>query len=632
MFADAMEHSLEEGDVSRRSIRIALKHWLYNSMRKSDTGNKTRGSSSTVEEEEEDEDDDRASSSGRSLVISTLTLSNSNSNSNSTSRSNPDSNSVTQPFAVTLDTPGKNTKGTRFRGSLRGKLDRIKLSYMDFTQRSTAGFPVQFLNSCGSEMDDSETTKGISTCDTPLALSIGLRDSTAERSNASSGSDEDKLSCYKSFRTGLEDLNVLFEYTMRNGLSSRDSSAMFMDSVGSESFNFYRRGRRSRSQSTPFKALVYEDLQRDDSELLNIISRCSEVVEEEQGELPSSIENTKPTENELNSQTGPVSPGITSETKFKNSDFLAELPPPSRQYDENIVLYVDTSMNFSTGSKRMFPGLKGTLQQSQENCQNEFPEGGSDCDYSQISESQTSAYSITSESSCSTMSSGDLTSSAQSSREPSSEVYSIPTFREGNNRRLSVSGIISTLRSPGVTEGDLEKLVGSRGKLEYQGSAFYDELPENYFESVSHNNNSNEGTMENSLSSPDLGDSNDLIIGFPKSKNCSVRFYDKSQLLVYGPQGGGGSGGGKLKETIKDKEPLSVRSILKRKENIRSDIELKVAQSCDAVDVKSFLKSFKYYEKIKSNEHERYSRIRESQMERYYSWERSGSWMGKNRR
>ena len=677
MFADATEHSLEEGDVSRKSIRLAFKHWLYNSMRKSGGSS---GKNRAVDGCETQNGDCVASpgSSGRSLVVSTLTLSDSDSDSGSNSvKETQVGYTPEQLFS------GKNSKNTRFRGSMREKLDRIKLSYTDFTQRSN-NFPVPFLNSCGSEMDSCETGSL-----TSFPGVLGTLDSMAERrsndnnNNNTSGSDGDRLSCYRSFRTGIEDLNVLFEYTMRNGLSSGGSygtnydncdigigdidmsSVMFAGSDRSVNPGLYTTtgGKRGKSRSTPFKALIYEDLQRDDSELLDIISRCTEVAEEEpQGSgkfVGSEVESlgsmgasTKHTGNELNIQTGLDSGDVLSSKGTTSSLAVCEVPP-SRQYDENIVLYVDTGMNFSTDSSKLFPRLGGHLREPQENCKIEHRDVSSDCEYSQISESQTSAYSITSESSCSTMSSGDLTSSVQSSREPSSEIYCIPTFRETNSRRLSVSGIISTLKSGEVTERDLGKLVekltlcgAKRKKLEYQGSAFYDELPENYFEGVSvnnSNNNNNNDTTEDSLSS-DLG-FND--VSDSKSKNCSVRFYDKSQLLVYGPQGGTKRDNGETLSTLEPltthrdrgvvksgglKEPLSVRSILKRKENIRSDIELKVAQSCDAVDVKSFLRSFKYYEKIKSNEHERYSRIRESQMERYYSWERSGSWTGKNRR
>lgn len=197
----------------------------------------------------------------------------------------------------------------------------------------------------------------------------------------------------------------------------------------------------------------------------------------------------------------------------------------------------------------------------------------------------------------------------------SSKVYSIPTFK--NERyKLTIADIVESLYHGVVTDKNVvSNTMNEKLNYNYQNENFFQELPDNFFDKSE--------ISTNLLFNPVNTLNNQINEDNNEKKNPSIRFNDKCSLLVY-----------KKKERPKTVNSSIIlpeyKSILKKKENKRKDIELMKVEQCDKVDVKCFFQKFYESENRKMEEDDKYQKVRERQLDRYYKEENSLSILEKN--
>ena len=226
----------------------------------------------------------------------------------------------------------------------------------------------------------------------------------------------------------------------------------------------------------------------------------------------------------------------------------------------------------------------------------------------------------------------------------SSQVYTIPTFRN-ETKRLNIANIITSLRnrSVGTIRSTYRHHGGMNRSVSYRDNHFYDTLPDKYF-----TNDQNEEN-ENNVDSDDDGNYYDVTCESDKFYNSiksiepgyynrsmnsytinnesnSVRFNDESKLFIYTPKR---KGPGTLRNdqillqqnNLDSGGAFELKSILKTKDHNKIDVENARAICCDSVNVKSFMKALNDYEEKRLDDDRNNAISREKQLNRYYSKE-----------
>lgn len=226
----------------------------------------------------------------------------------------------------------------------------------------------------------------------------------------------------------------------------------------------------------------------------------------------------------------------------------------------------------------------------------------------------------------------------------SSQLYTIPTFRN-ETKRLNVAKIVTCLRSS--SQETVRSTYNNPSRINrrpsYRDSHFYDSLPETYFADQSNEVIENNSSTGKNDKYQDLSNESDKIYNSIKSAesgyyntrmdNCainndgnSVRFNDESRLLIYTPKR---KGPGTLRndqillqqQNLDSNATPELKSILKTKDHTKTDIENARAICCDSVNVKSFMKALNEYEEKRLDDDRSNAISRERQLDRYYSKE-----------
>lgn len=190
----------------------------------------------------------------------------------------------------------------------------------------------------------------------------------------------------------------------------------------------------------------------------------------------------------------------------------------------------------------------------------------------------------------------------------SSKIYSIPTFKNERNK-LTIADIVESLYQDVVSNRNVGSILISKDlTYNYQDKEFFQQLPDNFFDKSE--------LLTNQLFNPINISKTKFNQEKSERKNPSIRFNEKCSLLIY-----------KKKERPKTVNSSIIlpeyKSILKKKENKRKDIELMKVEQCDKVDVKCFFKKFYESENRKMEEDGKYQKVRERQLDRYYEEEHS---------
>ncbi|CCF57054.1 hypothetical protein KAFR_0C00590 [Kazachstania africana CBS 2517] len=372
----------------------------------------------------------------------------------------------------------------------------------------------------------------------------------------------EKLSCYKSFRTSSRDLSLLFEYTMKD-----DSS----------DFNF-----ESKANSNPpiLKSLLFSGRptsQQDHNNktlpiFSNNLSTSADIVIE-----AKTTENKRIYDKVLQELVSLKNSGFTRSKKTSvrlldndslGSDSLAStsmvVPDVTYENDTSVsCLLEDTesSIAINKRSELMDPSPYSKLKPNNKEVSSV---------YSSLLESSTT----------------------------SSKVYTVPTFRE-QVTRLNIKDIIDSLRNGTLTEKQLTGMKRCvQQKLNFKNSTFYSELPSDFFENES-------VPYEEPV---DICEKEDDILD---TTETSVRFDTTSKLLVYTPK--------KIQPIPDSKASMEPHSILKSRDNSMMELENQQALRCERANLKTFIKSFNFFEGKREEEEIDNAKQRESQLQRYYS-------------
>lgn len=226
----------------------------------------------------------------------------------------------------------------------------------------------------------------------------------------------------------------------------------------------------------------------------------------------------------------------------------------------------------------------------------------------------------------------------------SSQLYTIPTFRN-ETKRLNIANIVTGLRNRSVET--IRSTYRHHGRMNrgvsYRDNRFYDTLPETYFTDDQNEENENDSSPDKDDNYHDLSCESDKFYNSIKSiepgyyntnmsnhtinnEGNSVRFNDESKLFIYTPKRKGPA-------TLRNDQILlqqhnldsggtpELKSILKTKDHNKIDVENARAICCDSVNVKSFMKALNDYEEKRLDDDRNNAISREKQLNRYYSKE-----------
>lgn len=426
--------------------------------------------------------------------------------------------------------------------------------------------------------------------------------------------DIEGFECSKRFKTNFKDLGLLFDNSMRNHNNFVDVSTT--------------------REIIPFQNLSYDDISKlsskerkvsmasfssDQSHELNNLQhdnrglkRSSEV---NQGiELKNEVNDSQLNESQNNSKRLCKEENIEDD-KGKSETSIRDIYILYMENNE----YEKSNHDNPKNDKDMVVSVPGKFVDEELDVKNNSTdsevemEETSSSSLSESTNSISSTDTTTSNTTTSTYTSGYSFSNSSNESDIPNIVYTIPTFRqETNNRTFNVSTILKRVSEGTLNENNLLQLFQNNGsgkaKLSFRSKKFYDKL----------NNEDKIGQKEakEGLENPPNTKNDDEL------EKSIVKFDNCSYLLIY-------------KKTETRKKPntehlsntfprlnqtsTSPKSILKTKENCREKEESKKAKECDSVDYRSFIGYLEHFENRRNNEEPELGKIREQQLNNYYS-------------
>lgn len=467
-----------------------------------------------------------------------------------------------------------------------------------------------------------------------------------------------RVSCYQSFRTDPKDLSILYDYAMNTSLGELQKTS---DDT-----------KRSNFQGSLFRRLVYQDLSNED--FLEKFKNSSNTVVPEQLDLfrndsTSSIyssiydfgdysDDSESGENciEDNAIIQAVTPAAihistllenSGNTKRSSKRLLStgRAGGSKRQrHDINKESFVDTV------SKQIIPDA--TLLSVEDSMSPHVPglekagEGSSDGSNSSIEidhflSQPKNMNSVSDEDNSSVPSLVPEENSTSTSRitSESSQLYTIPTFRN-ETKSLNIANIVSNLKNGSIHTTRLICLNTNDDKkgVSYRDKHFYDSLPDKYFcnESIDSSLDENEDLTNEEFDDPETtftfshpydtirsGKMGRQDLSVINNDGNSVRFDDHSKLFVYTPKRKNLVYSRNENHLLDSDKTRSLKSILKTKDHISTEIENARAICCDSVNVNAFIHSLNDYEEKRLTDERNNALSRENQLNRYYSKESS---------
>ncbi|GCE99701.1 hypothetical protein ZYGM_002397 [Zygosaccharomyces mellis] len=423
-----------------------------------------------------------------------------------------------------------------------------------------------------------------------------------ENSGGSDNYNGEALECYRMFRTQPEHLDTLFDYTMKSALNPVSPS---------KSVDFNDDGILAKEMQL-FQNLKYHDI----NSILEPVAFSPPRVWDTDKQID--LKNSEAADgsgicssNSNDSKGGEECPTLSMDSTEIESCTTGDSPEESCDLTPSVYLANElttkdgAAVSHSSNDSFTSAEVEETSYEDSQDTQNTLCSSGSP--------------DINSES-----------DSGSDSSDSNTIIYKIPTFKQGRGK-LNVSGVVQSLKNGTLTEENLNRIAksGFLG-ISFRSKEFYDQPP-------SSSEDANEQIQECEQEVPVFSSENDGIetggIEFAGNGEA-VKFDRYSQILVYRVTKRNvrnkefndstlklsNKGNGTI--TSKASEPLcGSKSILKKTGNEREPEETTRATLCDKVDVKSFLSYFEYFEHQKHSEEINLGKVREQQLNRYYSKE-----------
>ncbi|KAG0655795.1 hypothetical protein C6P45_002899 [Maudiozyma exigua] len=508
---------------------------------------------------------------------------------------------------------------------------------------------------------------------------------------------KEKNSCFQSFRTNPKDLSILFDYAMNTSVGDLQNGDEITKGSISKNPNLFKRlvyedaseedildeiNRHSQCTDNDIPSLfnlgdsssLYSSLYDLDDDSIDTDALCSagnypDDYELNYNSLPDMV-NASSVLIGNSSQRMKRQHVVDEEQNSKRQRFNLDYdsffqPPPieslssaSSSYSEQVNLTEASYSQEDGGNKkdnelniiRDIEAAQNRQEKSnvKDNEHHNYEEDVT-CESGKLSDflSKTKVVTIESSDKSSTVPSlvtDDKSTSTSRITSDSSQLYTIPTFRN-EAKRLNIARIVTCLRSSSqeTVRSIYHNPGGINRRASYRDSHFYDSLPETYFADQSNDVNENNSNTEKNGKCYDLSNESDKIYNSIKSiesgyyntsmNNCpinndgnSVHFNDESRLLIYTPKR---KGPGTLRndqillqqQNLDSNATSELKSILKTKNYTKTDIENARAICCDSVNVKSFMKALNDYEEKRLDDDRSNAISRERQLDRYYSKE-----------
>ncbi|SMN21416.1 similar to Saccharomyces cerevisiae YBR045C GIP1 Meiosis-specific regulatory subunit of the Glc7p protein phosphatase [Maudiozyma saulgeensis] len=468
------------------------------------------------------------------------------------------------------------------------------------------------------------------------------------------------LSCYQSFRTNPKDLSILYDYAMNTSLGELQKTS--------------NDSKKSTFQGSLFRKLVYQDLSNED--FLEKFRNSSNTVPIEKldlfkndstSSLYSSIydfgdysDESDDDDNysERNAMIQAISPAAVNistllenpeNTKRSTKRLLSidRAEGTKRQrFDTNKELFIDSlfkQKNANTeflsaigNTSHPIPSLENADVESSNNTNN-----STEIDHFLIQPKNINPASDEEYSSVPSLVPEEKSTSTSRITSDSSQLYTIPTFRN-DTKSLNIANIVSNLRNGSIDTTRLKCRNAGDGMntVSYRDEHFYDSLPDKYFcdesidESIDENENLTNDEVEDRETTFALSHPYDTVRSFHtgledlsviNNEGTSVRFNDHSKLFVYTPKRKNLVHSRNEHQLLDSEKNQSLKSILKTKDHISTEIENARAICCDSVNVKSFIQSLNDYEEKRLTDDKNNAISRENQISRYYSKETSSN-------
>lgn len=414
--------------------------------------------------------------------------------------------------------------------------------------------------------------------------------------------NEEALDCYKMFKTQPEDLDALFDCTMRNSLEPNSPSK----------FTVFNDASSSIRELQPFQNLDYDDIKSLEEPTgfgpLDFWDEDQEV----NGECSDNVIDTTVSGSCSNVKEEEDCPMLSMDSVEMESSISGALLEKSSQR---------TPSNYLANELTMENGVKSN-EASKDN-------------FNSTEEKPEVSFEVSQDTQNTLCSSGSPDSESSSGSGSSNTIiYTIPTFKQRRGE-LNVSGIVKSFKDGTLTEKNLRKMARNNTVgVTFRSREFYEQPPLSDEDSAEQTSGEEE-VVQSFCCRNDNGNKAPENDGVHFVGNGGgVKFDNYSHILVYRA----------TKRKLRDKgsnyptlrtsnsqnslftinfgeSPSNSRPILKKTDNEREAEEKVKATHCDKVDVKSFMNYFDHFEHQKRSEESTLGKVRERQLSHYYSKE-----------
>ncbi|AQZ17675.1 GIP1 (YBR045C) [Zygosaccharomyces parabailii] len=409
------------------------------------------------------------------------------------------------------------------------------------------------------------------------------------------------LECYQLFKSEPEDLDALFDYTMKSALEPKSC----VEVVGADYSG-------PAEELQPLQNLSYDDIKT----FKNITSFDPNVFSsvdiwegsEKSLQKYATISETQGVPDSCNRMPDEDCPTLSMDST--EMDSLTTSESAERSFERTPSIYLNSELTLKHGASRV------NICSEDFSAENTF-----------YQDSQDTRHTL-----CSSATFG--VSSSDRSDGSNTVIYTIPTFKQKRGE-MNVSGIVRSFRNGTLNEKSLRNMFEKSGKgVTFRSKEFYDEPPTSAKEAEDEQKHKEEASI--CSENQDTEYKNEAAT---EGNGCGVTFDRYSCVLVYRAAKRNChpmnpcftsermNTSKKTYNIARTSEPSSshldkaAKPILKKTANEKEALEKARAKFCDKVDVKSFLAYFEHFEHQKHSEEANLGKFREKQLSHYYSKE-----------
>ncbi|AQZ16048.1 GIP1 (YBR045C) [Zygosaccharomyces parabailii] len=409
------------------------------------------------------------------------------------------------------------------------------------------------------------------------------------------------LECYQLFKSEPEELDALFDYTMKSALEPKS----YGEVVGADYSG-------PAEELQPLQNLSYDDIKtfKNTTSFDPNVFSTIDIWEgsEKSFQKYATVSETQEVSDSFNRMPDEDCPNLSMDST--EVDSLATSESAERSFERTPSIYLNNELTLKHGASRV------NICSEDFSAENTF-----------YQDSQDTRHTL-----CSSATLG--VSSSDRSDGSNTVIYTIPTFKQKRGE-MNVSGIVQSFRNGTLNEKSFKKMVEKSGKgVTFRSKEFYDEPPTSAQEAEDEQKHNEEESICSENQDTEYKDG-----AVTEGNGCGVTFDRYSCVLVYRaakrychPTNHGFTSermhtSQKTYSISKASEPSSshldkaAKPILKKTANEKEALEKARAKFCDKVDVKSFLAYFEHFEHQKHSEEANLGKFREKQLSHYYSKE-----------